>query len=37
MPIPDALDDQVGNYVLREFQAEMPPPPSAKSVKSIKS
>lgn len=36
--IPDILDDQVGRYVLREFEAEIPPPPqSVKSEKKISS
>lgn len=33
--IPDILDDQVNRYILREFQAEIPPPPSIKSEKKI--
>lgn len=33
--IPDILDDQVNRYILREFQAEIPPPMSAKSEKKI--
>lgn len=32
--IPDILDDQVNRYILREFQAEIPPP-SIKSEKKI--
>ena len=31
---PDILDDQVQKYVLKEFQAEVPPPPSVKSIRS---
>ena len=35
-PIPDALDDHVSKFILREFQAEIPPPPSVKSIRSEK-
>jgi hypothetical protein len=33
-PIPDILDDHVNRYILKEFQAEIPPP-SIKSEKKI--
>ena len=36
-PTPDILDSHVANHILREFQAEIPPPSSVRSEKKINS